>query len=83
AFPEHASALARQAEAQAEALSSHAGGPAFNSVTHLRLHDLSPRSLGALMSAFEHATTVSAWIWGINPFDQPGVELGKKLAAQK
>ncbi|MGB3427795.1 MAG: hypothetical protein WBA53_06415, partial [Burkholderiaceae bacterium] len=42
AFPEHASALARQAEAQAEALSSHAGGPAFNSVTHLRLHDLSP-----------------------------------------
>jgi glucose-6-phosphate isomerase len=34
------------------------------------------------MAAFEHATTVAAWIWGINPFDQPGVELGKKLAAQ-
>lgn len=82
-FPEHAAALARQAGAQAEALASHAGGPGFNSVTHLRIRDLTPRTLGALMSAFEHATTVSAWIWGINPFDQPGVELGKKLAAQK
>jgi glucose-6-phosphate isomerase len=83
AFPDHALALARQAEAQAEALSSHDGGPAFNSVSQLRLRDLAPRSLGALMSAFEHATTVSAWLWGINPFDHPGVELGKKLAAQK
>lgn len=83
AFPEHALALARQAEAQAEALSSHEGGPAFNSVTQLRLCDLTPRTLGALMAAFEHATTVSAWLWGLNPFDQPGVELGKKLAAQK
>jgi glucose-6-phosphate isomerase len=82
-FPEHAEALARQAEAQIEALASHEGGPGFNSVTHLRMRDLTPRSLGALMSAFEHATTVSAWIWGINPFDQPGVELGKKLAASK
>lgn len=82
-FPEHAESLARQVEAQAEALSSRDGAVGFNSVTHLRLADVTPRSLGALMSAFEHATTVSAWIWGINPFDQPGVELGKKLATKK
>jgi glucose-6-phosphate isomerase len=51
-------------------------------LTRLRLRDLEPRSLGALMAAFEHATTVAAWVWNLNPFDQPGVELGKKLAAE-
>ena len=82
AYPAHATALAQQAQAQAEALSKRDGGVGYNSVTRLRLRDLNPRSLGALMAAFEHATTTAAWIWGINPFDQPGVELGKKLAAQ-
>ena len=82
ALPTHAAALAHQAKAQVEALSQRDGGTGFNSVTQLRLRDLDPRTLGALMSAFEHATTVAAWIWGINAFDQPGVELGKKLAAR-
>ncbi len=81
AFADHAASLKQQADAQAEALSSRDGGVGFNSVTRLRLADITPHALGALMAAFEHATTVSAWIWGINPFDQPGVELGKKLAA--
>ena len=31
-------------------------------------------------STFEHATACAGWLWGVNSFDQPGVELGKKLA---
>jgi glucose-6-phosphate isomerase len=34
------------------------------------------------MATFEHATACAGWLWGINSFDQPGVELGKKLAAE-
>jgi glucose-6-phosphate isomerase len=79
-FPELAAALAAQADAQTEALVARDGQAARNGLTRLRLRDLEPRSLGALMACFEHATTTAAWIWGINPFDQPGVELGKKLA---
>jgi glucose-6-phosphate isomerase len=82
AYPEHAEALKRQAEAQTEALTARQSAAGFNSLTRLRLRDLEPRSLGALMAAFEHATTVAAWVWDLNPFDQPGVELGKKLAAE-
>ena len=36
--------------------------------------------LGELLAAHEHATFVRGWIWGIDPFDQYGVELGKELA---
>ncbi len=41
---------------------------------------LSPRTLGALVSLYEHSVFVQAAIWGIGPFDQWGVELGKVLA---
>lgn len=46
------------------------------------LHDLSARSLGALLAAYEHATFTAATVLGINPFDQYGVELGKQVATQ-
>jgi glucose-6-phosphate isomerase len=82
-LPDHAAALAAQAEAQTEALVARDGHAARNGLTRLRLRDLEPATLGALMACFEHATTTAAWIWGINPFDQPGVELGKKLAQAK
>jgi glucose-6-phosphate isomerase len=36
--------------------------------------------LGALLALYEHRTFVQSVIWGINPFDQWGVELGKQLA---
>jgi glucose-6-phosphate isomerase len=42
---------------------------------------LDPRSLGALLALYEHKVAVQAAIWGINAFDQWGVELGKTLAA--
>jgi glucose-6-phosphate isomerase len=37
--------------------------------------------LGALMALYEHRTFCLGLLYGINSFDQPGVELGKKLAA--
>jgi len=39
------------------------------------------RTLGALIALYEHSVFVQGTIWGINSFDQFGVELGKKLAA--
>jgi glucose-6-phosphate isomerase len=38
------------------------------------------RSLGALIALYEHSVFVQGTLWGINSFDQFGVELGKKLA---
>lgn len=40
---------------------------------------LTPYILGALLALYEHKTFVQGIIWGINSFDQPGVELGKVL----
>ncbi|MYG93444.1 MAG: glucose-6-phosphate isomerase [Acidimicrobiia bacterium] len=41
---------------------------------------LTPFSLGQLVAIYEHKVFTQASIWNINPFDQPGVELGKTLA---
>lgn len=48
----------------------------------LILKDLSPESIGKLLSFYEARTVFEAFIWGINPFDQFGVELGKVLAGE-
>jgi glucose-6-phosphate isomerase len=48
--------------------------------TFLLLQELTPASLGALIALQEHRVFVSGAIWGINSFDQWGVELGKVLA---
>jgi glucose-6-phosphate isomerase len=45
------------------------------------LPDLSPESVGRLLSFYEAKTVFEAFLWGINPFDQFGVELGKQLAS--
>jgi glucose-6-phosphate isomerase len=44
------------------------------------LNDLSPENIGRLLAFYEAKTVFEAFIWGINPFDQFGVELGKNLA---
>jgi glucose-6-phosphate isomerase len=41
---------------------------------------LTPHSLGALVALYEHSVFVQGTIWGIDSFDQWGVELGKQLA---
>ena len=42
--------------------------------------ELTPRVLGQLIALYEHRTVIAGIVWGVNPFDQWGVELGKKLA---
>ena len=42
---------------------------------------ITPRTLGALIALYEHKIFVQGVIWGINSFDQWGVELGKQLAS--
>lgn len=46
------------------------------------LDELNPSSFGALIAAYEHKVFTQGVIWGLNSFDQPGVELGKKVAAE-
>jgi len=41
-----------------------------------------PHYLGQLLALYEHRTAVQGWVWGINSFDQWGVELGKVLAKE-
>jgi glucose-6-phosphate isomerase len=43
------------------------------------LDNLSPQSIGALIALYEHKAYVQSVIWGINPFDQPGVDRAKRV----
>ena len=79
--------LLANALAQAQALlqgrtdpGGHRDFPGNRPSTFLLLDDLTPESLGALIALYEHRVFVSGYIWGINSFDQWGVELGKVLA---
>lgn len=89
-LPGHHDRLLANCFAQAEALAF--GNPDAESPLKLCpgnqpsstfvLPRLDPYHLGLLIAAYEHKTFVQGMIWGINPFDQWGVELGKKLAAR-
>ena len=46
----------------------------------LLAEQLTPFSLGALVALYEHSVFTQGTIWGIDSFDQWGVELGKALA---
>lgn len=50
--------------------------------TLLLLDRLEPRSLGALIALYEHSVYAQSVLWGINAFDQWGVELGKRIAGE-
>jgi len=86
-LPGHHTKLLANALAQAQALmrgKDDAGGhrhfPGNRPSTFMLLERLTPASLGALIALQEHRVFVSGAIWGINSFDQWGVELGKVLA---
>ena len=49
--------------------------------TTLLLDELTPFTLGVLVAFFEHRTFVAGTLWGVNVYDQMGVELGKILAS--
>ena len=66
--------------AEVERLIPHKVHPGNNPSSILMFPRLGPRTLGKLVALYEHKVFVQSVIWGINPFDQWGVELGKKLA---
>ena len=87
ALPDHQALLLSNVLAQAQALmvgKSDAGGhknfAGNRPSTFILLDDLTPFNLGALIALQEHRVFVSGAVWGINSFDQWGVELGKVLA---
>ena len=84
---EHHNALLANCLAQAQALAhgkessnpnlSYAGKRPSNLIA---LPKLDAYHLGALLALYEHRTFCLGALWNLNPFDQPGVELGKVLA---
>lgn len=63
----------------APTIAKHRTFPGNRPSTTLLLEQLTPRSLGALIALYEHRVFTSGALWGINSFDQWGVELGKAL----
>ena len=63
----------------AATLAAHRTFPGNRPSTTLLLERLTPRSLGALIAFYEHRVFTSGAVWGIDSFDQWGVELGKGL----
>jgi glucose-6-phosphate isomerase len=73
--------------AQGEALANGAANadpqkayPGNRPSTCILLDALTPASLGALLALYEHSVYAQSLLWGINAFDQWGVELGKQIA---
>lgn len=86
-YAENHQALLSNLLAQSEALAngqrsddphrSYAGG---RPSTLILLDALTPEALGGLIAMYEHSVYAQSVLWGINAFDQFGVELGKQLA---
>jgi glucose-6-phosphate isomerase len=68
------------ADARIEELLPHRVFPGNRPSSTIVIDTLTPRALGSLIALYEHKVYVQSVIWGINAFDQWGVELGKKLA---
>jgi glucose-6-phosphate isomerase len=69
-----------EAEQTPEPLVAHKVFPGNKPTNTLLIDKLTPRNLGSLIALYEHKIFVQGVIWGINSFDQWGVELGKQLA---
>ncbi|HEY5802188.1 MAG TPA: glucose-6-phosphate isomerase [Lysobacter sp.] len=88
-FPDNHRALQANLLAQTEAFANgqashdphraYAGG---RPSTMILLDALTPQSFGALLALYEHSVYLQSVIWGINAFDQFGVELGKQVASR-
>ncbi len=71
-----------RAEGTDEALVSARTFPGNRPTTSILAPALTPSVLGQLIALYEHITFVQGVVWGIDSFDQWGVELGKKLALE-
>jgi glucose-6-phosphate isomerase len=65
-----------------ELLASHKVHPGDRPVTIVAFERLDARTLGKLVAMYEHKVFTQSVIWGINAFDQWGVELGKKMCEE-
>jgi glucose-6-phosphate isomerase len=63
-------------------LAAHRVHPGNRTSTTILFRRLDPGTLGKLIALYEHKVFVESVIWGINAFDQWGVELGKRLAGE-
>jgi glucose-6-phosphate isomerase len=68
--------------AEAERLAPHMMMPGNRPNSVITMDSLNPATLGALLALYEHRTFCSGQLWGINSFDQWGVELGKEIGAE-
>ncbi|HXP99660.1 MAG TPA: glucose-6-phosphate isomerase [Solirubrobacteraceae bacterium] len=69
-----------RAEGVPEAIVPHRVMPGNRPTNVLLAEQLTPHTLGALVALYEHSVFTQGTIWGIDSFDQWGVELGKALA---
>ncbi|RJX32770.1 MAG: glucose-6-phosphate isomerase [Oxalobacter sp.] len=67
-------------DADIEMLVPHRTFPGNRPSNMILMEELTPSALGALIALYEHITFVQGVLWGVNSFDQWGVELGKVLA---
>jgi glucose-6-phosphate isomerase len=89
AYADNHLALLSNLLAQCEALANgqasedpHRHYPGGRPSSLILLDRLDAHSLGALLALYEHSVYLQSVLWGINAFDQWGVELGKQLANQ-
>ena len=69
-----------EAEGVEARLIPHKTFPGNRPTNTIMVDELTPKSLGSLVALYEHSVFTQGAIWGINSFDQWGVELGKALA---
>lgn len=69
-----------QGAGESGALSPYREFPGNRPSTTILVDELDARRLGALIALYEHKVFAQSVIWNLNPFDQFGVELGKKIA---
>lgn len=62
------------------ALAAHKVHPGNTPSSIVLMDALTPDALGRLVALYEHSVYVAGVLWDVNPFDQWGVELGKRLA---
>ncbi|MEH6635538.1 MAG: glucose-6-phosphate isomerase [Halioglobus sp.] len=67
---------------EAAQLAPHLAMPGNRPSSVITMDSLTPATLGALLALYEHRTFCSGQLWGVNPFDQWGVELGKEIGSE-
>ena len=81
----HEEALAELRESgveNAEVLAGHKTYAGNQPTTSIMVEIIDPHTLGMLIALYEHKIFVQGVVWGINSFDQWGVQLGKELAGE-